>query len=47
MIFEEFAPAPTTTGQTLDRLRDLRGRVLTVISASGGVCALIRVAFMF
>lgn len=44
MIFEEFAPS---TGVTLERLKALRGRVLTLISAGGGVCALVRVAFMF
>ncbi|WP_293249991.1 hypothetical protein [Nannocystis sp.] len=43
MIFEEFAP---TTAQRLDGLKALRGRVLTLISAAGGVCALIRVALM-
>lgn len=43
MIFEEFAP---TTGQELTRLKALRGRVLTLISAGGGVCALLRLAFI-
>lgn len=43
MIFEGFAPS---TAQELDRLRALRGRVLTLFTAGGGVCALIRVALM-
>ena len=43
MIFEEFAPS---TGESLVRLKALRGRVLTLITTSGGICALVRVAFM-
>ena len=43
MIFEEFAPS---TGETLERLKALRGRVLTLITAGGGMCALLRVALM-
>jgi hypothetical protein len=43
VIFEEFAPS---TGDSLARLRALRGRVLTLITASGGICALVQVAFL-
>ena len=44
MIFEAFAP---TTGQQLDHLRALRSRILTMISAGGGVFALLKLAIMF
>jgi len=43
VIFEEFAPS---TAQELDRLRALRGRVLGLITAGGGLCALLRFALM-
>lgn len=43
MIFEEFAPS---TGESIVRLKALRGRVLALISTGGGLCALVRVAFM-
>lgn len=43
MIFEGFAPG---TAQELDRLRALRGRVLTLMTAGGGLCALLRFALM-
>jgi len=43
VIFEGFAPS---TAQELDRLRALRDRVLTLMTASGGICALLRFALM-
>ncbi len=43
MIFEEFAP---DTAQELVRLRALRGRVLALVTAGGGLCALLQFALM-
>lgn len=43
MIFEGFAPG---TAQELERLRALRGRVLSLMTAGGGICALLRFALM-
>lgn len=43
VIFEEFAP---DTAQELVRLRALRGRVLALVTAGGGLCALLQFALM-
>jgi len=43
VIFEGFAPG---AAQELDRLRALRGRVLTFLSAGSGVCVLLRFALL-
>ena len=43
MIFEGFAPG---TAQELDRLRALRGRVFTLLTAGGGFCVLLRFALL-
>ena len=43
MIFEEFAP---TTAQRLDALRRVRTRVLTLITALGGACAVVATQLM-
>jgi hypothetical protein len=43
VIFEGFAPG---TAQELDRLRALRGRVMALLTAGGGVCVLLRFALL-
>ncbi len=43
MIFEEFAPS---TAQRLDALKNLRARVLALVTAGGGICAVAQVLWL-